>query len=184
MSKFAGASSSLKNCWLCACPVQQSISNALYFFCDLASVFSKQDFPGSPKHVKKHYICLVESLNHDNYVRQAATQIGDTKLLTKLSERDMIASEAFCHEDCMTKFRKKFCKFSNNQENHVKNVQNSLEAIAVAECMSFIEDSLQSSDEVAPFIQLPVIPKLYCHCLESTRRISSCNNTERELIKT
>lgn len=48
----------------------------------------------------------------------------------------------------MTKFRNKFRRFSNAQENHPNDVQKSLEAIAIAECMSFIENSLESSDEV------------------------------------
>ena len=65
--------------------------------------------------------------------------MGDTKLLAKLSEEDMIAEEACYHEHCMTKFRNKFRKFSNDHENHVKDVQKSLEAIAVVECMSFTE---------------------------------------------
>ena len=39
----------------------------------------------------------VESFNHDNYVRQTVTQMGDTKFLAKLSG-DMIASKAWYHE--------------------------------------------------------------------------------------
>ena len=69
----------------------------------------------------------------------------------------MIAREACYHEHCMTKFGNKFCKFFNDQENNVKDDQKSLEVIAVAECMSFFQDSLQSSDEVATFIKLSVI---------------------------
>ena len=57
----------------------------------------------------------------------------------------------------MTKFGNKFCKFLNDQENNIKDVQKSIEAIVVAECMSFFKDSLQSSDEVATFIILSVI---------------------------
>ena len=60
----------------------------------------------------------------------------------------MIAREACCYELWMTKFRNKFRRFSNAQENHPNDVQKSLEAIAIAECMSFIENSLESSDEV------------------------------------
>ena len=41
--------------------------------------------------------------------------------------------------------------------------------VAVALCMLFIEDSLHSSDEVVPFIKLPVILKFYCHCLEKLK---------------
>ena len=64
----------------------------------------------------------------------------------------------------MSTLLQNFRKFSNNQEHYVKDAQKSLEAIAVV-CMSFIKDSLQSSDEVAPFIKLSVVRKLYCHCL-------------------
>ena len=53
-------------------------------------VFSKQDFTGSPKHIKKHLLHRAESFNCCDYVRQAETQMGDTKLLAKLSG-DMIA---------------------------------------------------------------------------------------------
>ena len=79
----------------------------------------------------------------------------------------------------MTKFRNKFCKFYKDQENGVKEVQKSLEAIAVAKCMSFIEDSLQSSDEVAPFIKLPVIRKFYSHCLENFKAPVVSGNVTR-----
>ena len=81
----------------------------------------------------------------------------------------MIAREECYHEHCMTKFRNKFWKFSNDQENHVKDVQKRLEVIAFAECMSFIKDYPQSSDEVASFIKLPVILKFYFHCLENLK---------------
>ena len=64
----------------------------------------------------------------------------------------MMAREAWYEERCMTKSRNKFPKFSNDEENHVKkDVEKNLEAIAIAECISFIKDSLQSSTEVAPF---------------------------------
>ena len=80
--------------------------------------------------------------------------MGDTKLLAKLSEGNMIAREVFYCEQCMKKFRNKFSKFPNNKKNNLKDVQKNLGATAVAKCMSFVEDSLESSDEVEPFIKL------------------------------
>ena len=71
-----------------------TISNAIYSFCNSTGLFSKQDFAGSPKHIKKHF----ESFNRDDYVRQAAAQMGHTKLWAKLSEGDMIARETYYHE--------------------------------------------------------------------------------------
>ena len=67
--------------------------------------------------------------------------MGNTKLLAKLSEGDMIPREACYHEHFMTKFRNKFRKFSSDQENHFKDFQKSFEAIAVALCVLFIKYS-------------------------------------------
>ena len=89
----------------------------------------------------------------------------------------MITREGCYHEHCMTKFRNKFRKFPNDQENHIKEVQKSLEAFAVAECMSFIEDSPQSSDEVAPFIKLSVMRKFYYYLENLKTPVVSVNAT-------
>ena len=70
----------------------------------------------------------------------------------------MIAREVCYHRHCITKFSNKFLKFCNDQQNHLNDVQKSLEVIAIVECMSFSEDViLQSSDEVAHFIYLSAI---------------------------
>ena len=42
--------------------------------------------------------------------------MGDTKLLAKLSEGNMIAREVCYCEQCMKKFRNKFSKFPNNKK--------------------------------------------------------------------
>ena len=96
--------------------VQQSLSKAIWFFCDLAGVFSKQDFAGSPKHTKKHY-CIV--LNHLIMAIMFNKQQQKMGLLAKLSE-DMVARKTCHHEHWH--FRNKFCKFFNDQENHLKDM--------------------------------------------------------------
>ena len=68
----------------------------------MTGVFSKHDFAGLPKHIKKHLLHRVGSFNLDNYVRLAATQMGDTNPLAKLSEGDMVAREVCYHENFMT----------------------------------------------------------------------------------
>ena len=100
-------------------------------------------------------------------------------LLATLSEGNMIAREVRYHEHCTT-LPNKFCKFFNNQENHLKDVQKSLEAVTVAECMSFIEDFLQSSDEVAPFIKLSVILTFCCYCLENLEALAVSVSVTRQ----
>ena len=79
-------------------------------------------------------------MNCGNFVRQAATQMGDTSLLAKLSEGGIVARKVCYHEHCMTKFRNKFLKFFNNEKNHVKDVQESLEVIVVGKYMTFVEN--------------------------------------------
>ena len=96
----------------------------------------------------------------------------------------MIAREAWYHERCMTKFKNIFREFSNGQENHVKDIQKSLEVIAVAKCMLFVEDSLQNSNEVAPFIKLSFILKFYCNCLENLKAPVASVNVTRLKEKT
>ena len=61
------------------------MSSAICFFCDSAGVFSKQDFAGSSKHIKKHLLHRVELINRDDYLRQPATQMDDREMLAKLS---------------------------------------------------------------------------------------------------
>ena len=51
----------------------------MYFFCDLAGVFSKQDFTGSPKQTKKHLLHCYELFNRDDYVRKQRHKWGVQK---------------------------------------------------------------------------------------------------------
>ena len=65
------------------------------------------------------------------------------------------------------KIQEYISQISNDQESHVKDVQKSLEAIAVAECISFIEYHQQNSDEVAPFIKFSAIRNFMVIFLET-----------------
>ena len=66
-------------------------------------------------------------------------------------------------------FWPKIMKIISKKENHLKDVQKGLRAIAVGECLLFVEDSLQSSNEVESFIKLFVIQKFYFLCLENRK---------------
>ena len=114
------------------------------------------------QNIYRNIIHRFESFNCDNYVRQAATQIG------LLSEGGMIAREAYYHGHSLYDIsEKKFANFSTIKKITLKT--KGLKAIAVAHCMLFIDDSLQSSDQIAPFIKLSVILKFCCHCLENLK---------------
>ena len=131
--------------------------------------------------IRQVYFQDKTSLAHQNIM-------GYTKLLAKLSG-DMIAREAGYHNHCMTKSRNKFRKFSNDQENHVKVVQENLEAIAVAEWMLFIKDSLQSSDKVVSFTKslyenfIVIVLKAPVVSVHATR-MKKNNKKKKKKIKT
>ena len=120
----------------------------MFLLCFGRCIF-KTGFRWVTKIFKETFIHHGKSFNCDDYVRQAATQMENTKLLDKLSEGDMRAREACYNERCMKNFRNKFRKFF--KENHVKEVQKSLEAIAITELCQCIS----------------VIQKVCCHCLEN-----------------
>ena len=80
-------------------------------------------------------------------------------MLAKLAEGDMIASEACYHEHCMTKLGISFANFPTFKKLILKTFRKVFEAIAVAECVSFVEDSLQRGDEVALLIKVSAIRK-------------------------
>ena len=57
------------------------------------------------------------------------------KPVVKLSEGDMIHMEACYYESWMAKFRNKFCGFSNDQENHLKDFQKYMKLLQLpSEC--------------------------------------------------
>ena len=50
-------------------------------------------------------------MNRDRNIRECAIRMGDTKLLAKLSEGDMVAREACYHLRCMKKFTNTYRSF-------------------------------------------------------------------------
>ena len=167
-------------------PVQRSISNAICFFYDSAGLFQNITLLGH-QNIQRNTYHIVLSLLIVTIVLDKQRHIsGDTKLLGKLSEVNMIAMGSVLLWTLYDKIQNKFRKFYNHQENHVKGLQKSLETIVVSECMSFIEDSLRSSDEVGPFIKLSLTREFYCHSLENLKApVVSVNVTrlKKNLLK-
>ena len=59
-------------------------------------------------------------------------EMGDTQLLAKLSEGDLIAQEAKYHKKCMTKFSNQYRAFVNTRNTNMKVVQKKYETITIA----------------------------------------------------
>lgn len=76
----------------------------------------------------------VLTLEVDNNVRKMATQLQDKRLIAKLSEGDLVATEAKYHANCMLAFRRMYNSFikinsdefnvTNEKEEEARNLQN------------------------------------------------------------
>ena len=105
--------------------------------------------------------------------------MGDEKLLAKLSEGDMISREKSYHGKCMTRFNNMYRKFVNRKTNPENDRRQGVENIALAQVMEYIEESLQTSDSVAPFVKLSDLKKVYFEVLENVDDIITYVNSTR-----
>ena len=102
---------------------ESPLRSSICFFCNEVGLFSS----GAKKNEKSStFLHRVTTMNRDQNIRECAIQMGDTKLLAKLSEGDMGAREACYHLRCMTKFTntyrsfaKKNCRFPRKLVNIV-----------------------------------------------------------------
>ena len=118
------------------------------------------------KEEKSRLLHRVKTFARDVNIREAATQIGDIKVLAKLSEEDMMAREACYHKSCMDSFANRHQSFVNKKAKSNGKSQQNHESIALAEAMIYIEETLQEDNtEVAPFIKLSTARKYYQSCL-------------------
>ena len=102
--------------------------------------------------------------------------MGDSKLfISKLSEEDMVAREACYHQHCMKNSGINFASFPTISKIILKKFRK------VSRVLSFIKDSLQSSDEIAPFIKLSVTKKFYCHCSSPIVSVNATRLKENSL---
>ena len=82
---------------------ESPLRSNICFFCDEIGHFTSADL----KHVDRADASLlhkVGTFTFDKNIRECATHLGDTKILAKLSEGDMIACEACYHLKCLSKF--------------------------------------------------------------------------------
>ena len=88
------------------------------FFCDKSGAFYDEETQPS-NHInneeKSRLLHHVRTFARDFNIREAATQMGDTKVLAKLSEGDIMAREACYHKSCMDSFANRYRSFVNNE---------------------------------------------------------------------
>ena len=152
-------------------------------FCDIEGIFyDKNDVHehNLNKDDKDQIVHKVNTLEIHQNVSQAAKEMEDTKILAKLAEGDMVAREACYHKLCMTKYTNKYRTFCSKRNSTGKQVQHSLENIALSMTNNFIEEQLFGSceSEIAPFIKLSCVRKYYSTCLVNLNaEFTSVNST-------
>jgi hypothetical protein len=116
-----------------------SRSSLLCFFCNKSTGESKE-----PLH-------SVSTMGMDNRVRQIALDLQEERLLAKLSAGDMIALDAKYHTSCLTSIC--YCARSHrSQELRAnENDSNVLHGIALAELVSYIEDTGEETNPLSVF---------------------------------
>ena len=124
----------------------------------------------------------VSTLGVDARVRECAAVMNDEKLLAKLSCGDLIALEAHYHRHCYTMLCRN-AEYSKRDDVPESDKPHRLEGIALAELVSFIEESRGSGGDLSIF-KLTDLARMYKHRLEqlgveSTTRVNTTRLKER-----
>ncbi len=145
-------------------------SENLCFFCDT---------PGDAL----HRACTFDL---DKHVRWCATELQDTKLLAKLAAGDLPAIDAQYHTNCLLALYNRARKKQTESKSDSK--QATCESVALAELVSYIEDSRNSDDlsQTPTIFKLTDLVKLYSSRLNQLgayipSRINSTRLKERLL---
>ena len=93
----------------------------------------------------------------DKRVRQYATDLGDSRLLTKLARGDMVATEAEYHANCSTSIYKLHLK--NVERSSQTTTNNHIHGIVLAEVVAYIDEARY--DDEKPMFKLADLVQLY-----------------------
>ena len=96
----------------------------------------------------------VRTFTVDTRVRQCATLLGDFKLLSKLSEGDMIATEAKYHTGCLIAYYNRAQRMKCYDTEQDANIH----GIVLAELVAYIED-IRTNQTIAPVFKLSELKK-------------------------
>lgn len=118
-------------------------------------------------------------------VKKCAIKLQDKKLLAKLSPGDLVAQDAKYHARCLVKLYNDANR-AIKEENQKENTDGVLHGIALAELLSYIEESKMTDNSVATIFKLSNLVKLYSGRLRElgvdvTGRIHSSHLKDRIL---
>ena len=113
---------------------------------------------------EKSPLHAVHSFRLDQRVRRCARILDDSLLHAKLQCGDMIAQDAMYHRGCLSNLYRNAS--SVQLEGHYTDQERRLHGIAFSELISFIEETVTSSQDRIPIFKLSDLRKLYCRHLE------------------
>ena len=127
---------------------------------DVLSRTTRKDCRGKNFLVQRFFCDKLDSVDNlhecqtlylDMTVRNIAHDVNNTKLIAKLSEGDMVATEAKYHHVCLTKFYNQYRTINRNRSIEMNELE-LIKGIALSELYAFIEDSIASNDSVRVFL--------------------------------
>ena len=108
---------------------------------------------------------LASTMKLDANVRSAAQQLGDEKLLAKMSEGDMVAIEAKYHIKCLNNLSNKLRK-QNNESDNASDEDSINYGMALVKLTDIINNTIQNATEV-PVFKLSELKVTFNHILIS-----------------
>ena len=114
--------------------------------------FCEQDLTQAVKYKR-----VAETFAFDKRVRQYATDLGESQLLTKLAIGDMVATEAEYHANCLTSFYKLHLKYVERSSQTT--TSNHIHGIVFAEVVAYIEEARYGDNK--PMFKLADLVQLY-----------------------
>ncbi|XP_065669903.1 uncharacterized protein LOC124808522 [Hydra vulgaris] len=117
------------------------------------------------------------TLELDKKVRRYAEILSDSKLLAKLSEGDLVATEAHYHKACLSQLYNRIRSLQKDQP-VLKSESNIVYGIVLGE---IIEDIYQcyENEAIIPVFQLSELHQLFCNRMKSYDKIFNCENKNR-----
>ena len=103
---------------------------------------------------------MVTSLEMDKKVREAAAELLDERLVTKLSEGDLVATESKYHKTCLAEFYNKVRTFASKAST-AEQEKSIVEGIVVAEIERYMREIIEVESDNIPFFYLKELKNLY-----------------------
>ena len=107
----------------------------------------------------KEALCRFRTFQVDKRIRHSARRLLDEKLLAKLSEEDLVATEACYHKNCLKKLYNRVRAVEANKSNEKRN--EIMEGISLAKIEKYICHCIEVDQEVVHVVYLNELKELY-----------------------